>query len=175
MIYPWKKLSTSTVFHKFAIKIDEVKFEMPNKQKKDFYIKNENPAVAILPITVDNNIVLTKQYRPGPDEVLLEMPGGYIDTNEDALDAGARELLEETGYTGQFQKVTECFDGAYTTMVRTALVARECTQVNTQQLDDSEYIEICTVTLEEFRDLLRSGKMTDIEIGYLALDFLRML
>jgi hypothetical protein len=29
--------------------------------------------------------------------------------------------------------------------------------------------------LDKFRDLLRSGQMTDIEVGYLALDYLKLL
>ncbi len=175
MSTPWKKLNQQTVFHKFSTKIDRVDFEMPDGQIKDFYLKNERPAVATLALTPDNQVILVKQYRPGPDAILLELPGGYVDEGEDTVKAGTRELLEETGYAGEIQHVTECFDGAYTTMVRTALVATNCNKIANQNLDDSEYAEVVLVSLDTFRELLRSGRMSDVEIGYLGLDLLGLL
>lgn len=52
----------------------------------------------ILPITVDGNAVLVRQYRHGAQRVTLEMPGGLIDPGEDPATAALRECLEETGY-----------------------------------------------------------------------------
>jgi ADP-ribose pyrophosphatase len=59
-----------------------------------------------------------KQYRPGPDEILLELPGGCISEEELPEIAARRELLEETGYSGDFQFVGTSFDCAYSTMIR---------------------------------------------------------
>ncbi len=36
-------------------------------------------------------------------------------------------------------------------------------------------MEVVEVSLEEFRDHLRSGQLTDVELGYLALDHLKLL
>jgi ADP-ribose pyrophosphatase len=175
MITSWKKLGKHTVFHKYSVQIDEVRFKMPDGKERDFYLKEDGPAVAILALTPEKEVILVDQYRPGPDAILSELPGGFTDSGETPVEAGRRELVEETGYSGTFQNVTDCFDGAYTTMVRTALVATDCEPVDTQHLDDSEYAEVRTVSLDEFRDLLRSGNMTDVEIGYLALDSLGLL
>jgi ADP-ribose diphosphatase len=56
--------------------------------------------VNVVAITRDHRVVLLRQYRPGIDAVCLEIPGGMIDPGENPVAAAARELAEETGYTG---------------------------------------------------------------------------
>jgi ADP-ribose pyrophosphatase len=51
-------------------------------KESDFYIKKEGPAASVLAITKDKKVILVKQYRPGPSEILLELPGGFVDPNE---------------------------------------------------------------------------------------------
>ncbi|HXY58393.1 MAG TPA: NUDIX hydrolase [Methylocystis sp.] len=47
----------------------------------------------------EDRLLLVRQYRHGAKAVSLELPGGCMDPHEtDAIAAGARELLEETGY-----------------------------------------------------------------------------
>jgi ADP-ribose pyrophosphatase len=48
---------------------------------------------------VEDQVVMVEQHRHGIDCVTLEIPGGMIDPGESPVAAGARELLEETGYS----------------------------------------------------------------------------
>ncbi|HHH12452.1 MAG TPA: NUDIX hydrolase, partial [Candidatus Moranbacteria bacterium] len=114
-------------------------------------------------------------FRPGPNCILNELPGGYIDENETPEQAALRELLEETGYKGNAQFVTNAFDCAYSTMQRACVVITDCEKVADQKLDKDEFAQVVTVTLEDFKKILRSGKNTDIEVGYLGLDYLGLL
>ncbi len=41
--------------------------------------------------------------------------------------------------------------------------------------EDGEFCEVIRIMLTDFRDHLRSGQLTDVDLGYLALDHLRML
>jgi ADP-ribose pyrophosphatase len=44
-------------------------------------------------------VLLERQYRHAANDYLWEIPAGRIDPGENSLQAGKRELLEETGYT----------------------------------------------------------------------------
>lgn len=174
-IVKWKEIQRTLAFKKYSRKIDEVIFELPNGETADFYVKNEGPATSILALTEDNQVILVEQFRVGPNAILDEMPGGYIDDNETPIAAAARELLEETGYAGDVEFVTEALDDAYSTMRRSCFVATKCKKVGEPQNTATEQTIVKLVSIEDFRNHLRSGQLTDIETGYLGLDHLGLL
>ncbi len=175
MIRRWKVIKRSQFFKKYSRVVEEVAFELPNGLVEDFYIKKEGPAVAVLGLTKNKEVVLVKQFRPGPLKTLLELPGGYVEDLEKAKDAIKREFLEETGYEGKFSFVGECLDDAYSTMVRYCYVAENCYRVADPMSSSTEQTEVVLMNLDKFRELLRSGQMTDVEVGYLCLDYLKLL
>ena len=162
-------------FQKYSRKIEKVIFQLPDGKEGDFYIKKEGPAVAVLALTKDNQVILVRQFRPGPKKILNELPGGYIDESETPEQAALRELQEETGYVGQAHFVATVLDCAYSTMERRSVVVTECERVSEQKLDATEFAEVVLLSLDEFRSLLKSGQMTDVEVGYLGLDYLELL
>ncbi|HEX7963001.1 MAG TPA: NUDIX hydrolase [Candidatus Saccharimonadales bacterium] len=170
----WKLLHAKIVFDKF-MQVEEQTYEMPDGNTKNFYIKITKPAVCVLALTEDNKVITVEQFRPGPKKVLRELPGGYMDEGETPARAAARELREETGYAGDIQFVTECFDDAYVTMNRSCFVATNCKRVGDQRLDSSEFINVRLVHLPDFLRQVRSGQMTDVEVALLGLDKLGLL
>lgn len=171
----WKEISRELIFQKFSRKIEKVVFKMPDGRESDFFIKKEGPAASVFALTKDKKVILVKQYRPGPEEVLLELPGGYVEKDEKPEITMARELKEETGYKGKVKFITTCLDDAYSTMNRYCFVATDCQKVGEAELEKDEFAELVLLDLKEFRKLLKSGKMTDVEVGYLALDYLNLL
>lgn len=174
-IIPWEELSRENVFKKYSRKIDKVIYKLPNGIENDFYIKSEGQAVCTLALTTDNKVITVRQYRPGPNKILDELPGGGIEENETAEQAAGRELLEETGYQGKVQFVTTCYDCAYSDMVRHCFVVTDCEKVTEQKLDETEFAEVILHDLDEFKKILRSGQLTDVEVGFLGLDYLQLL
>ncbi|MHA2293642.1 MAG: NUDIX hydrolase [Candidatus Hodarchaeales archaeon] len=175
MLKNWVNFKEELVFDVSFLRIYKRKYQLPDGQRKDFYIKQEGPSVCILGLTSQNRVVLAKQFRPGPEKIVLELPGGIINDEESPENAAHREFLEETGYIGNFQFIGISLDCAYSTMVRHNFVATQCHKVQNQKLDSTEFIEIVEQPLEEFRNHLRSGQLTDIETAYLGLDFLDLL
>jgi len=171
----WEELSRETIFEKYRRGIEKVVFRLPDGSEGDFYLKKEDSPVCVLALTEAKEVILAKQFRPGPKKVLLELPGGGIEKGETSEEAIARELLEETGYAGNIQQVTRAYECGYSPMHRYCFVATNCKKITEPALDDGEFIEVVLFPLDEFRDLLRSGDLTDVEVGYLGLDYLGLL
>ncbi|MBB3287162.1 MULTISPECIES: NUDIX hydrolase [unclassified Rhizobium] len=63
-----------------------------------YYVLSYPDWVHVVAIGDDSSVLLLEQYRHGLGIVSLEVPGGGIDAGETPLEAGKRELLEETGF-----------------------------------------------------------------------------
>ena len=66
----------------------------------DFFVTELADGVHTIAVTPDDKVVLVRQFRAGSRRDSLETPGGLLEPGEDPGEAGARELLEETGYAG---------------------------------------------------------------------------
>src|SRR5579883_927502 len=69
-------------------------------QVHDYFVTHLADGVHTIAVTPDDRVVLVRQFRAGSRRDSLETPGGLLEPGEDAGEAGARELLEETGYAG---------------------------------------------------------------------------
>lgn len=175
IIKKWKKINQEVVFEKYGRRTIKTSYQLPDQRTSDYYLLDQGRAVAVLALTKEKEIILVEQYRPGPDEIFLELPGGIVNEGENPVEAGLRELKEETGYVGTAEFVGDVHDDAYSTMLRACVVVRDCEKMTEQNLDENEFINTKKLNLREFRKLLRSGKMTDVEVGYLCLDYLGWL
>jgi len=173
---PWEEFSREEVFRKYGRGIERRTYRLPHGTEADFYLSTGHDPVCCLALTRSKEVILVRQFRPGPGEVLLEMPGGGVANGENREEGMARELLEETGYRGKVEFVTEVFPSAYSTYRKRVFVATDCVKVaDPKPEDNGEELEVVLMSIPEFREHLRSGKLTDVEIGYLALDFLGLL
>lgn len=143
----------------------------------NYDLKVEGAAVCIVAQTVNCQILLVEQFRPGPGRRLREIPGGCVDPGEELLAAATRELLEETGHVGDLEYVGQALVCAYSTGVRHVFVAKNCVQVMELVGVGIEVgdIELVYMTLAEFHAHLQNGQLTDVQAGYRALDHLGYL
>lgn len=150
-------------------------FRLPDGTVHAYDIKDEGKAVCMLAMTEEDEVILVECYRPGPEILLKELPGGAIDAGEEPQVAAARELLEETGYAGELHFVGTSRDDAYSNLLRYNFVARHCKKVAEPDGDADEFGRVILMSMEAFRAHLRTGELTDVETGYLCLDYLQRL
>jgi ADP-ribose diphosphatase len=171
----WRKLGETVAYDGPYRRVIAKTFELPNGDREVFEVKAEEPIVATLALTNDLQVVLVREFRVGTEEVLLELPGGLLDAGESPAAGAARELLEETGYEGDVRAVGSIVDCAYSTRIKHACVATHCRRVAGADVTPTEHGDVVLLSLDAFRDHLRSGRLTDVAAGYLALDALGLL
>jgi ADP-ribose pyrophosphatase len=103
------------------------------------------------------------------------MPGGAMDKNEKPEESIKRELLEETGYTGNFKFVTKVFNDAYSTREKYCFIATNCQKIQEIHNEGNEFTEVVLVSIKKFKEILRKGQITDVEVGWLGLDYLNLI
>src|SRR5690606_26777075 len=97
----WEKLGESLIAPTRIFDLTAVRYRHPVRTvERDFYVINTRDWVNVVALTTDLQLVLVNQFRYGINQLSWEIPGGIIDSGEDPLAAGLRELREETGFVG---------------------------------------------------------------------------
>ena len=97
----WERLGQRPQLQTRIFDVVGTRYRHPGRStEREFVVINAPDWVNVVALTPDGRIVLVRQFRYGIDEFSLEIPGGVIDTGEDPVTAGLRELREETGFTG---------------------------------------------------------------------------
>lgn len=148
---------------------------LPNGKKKKAFLTSDADYVIGFAVTADlKKTILVKEYRPGPERLIIDLPCGTINKGENPLDAMAREFLEETGYIGDIEFVSETFTGPYSTQKRFTHLIRNCKKVSVQKLDHDEFIEVVELPIDEFvNDYVLPGKTINTAAAIFALNYLK--
>lgn len=118
-------------------------------------------ATTVVPIFKDGSLLMVESYRHGPAANLLELPGGFINVNEEPSTAAKRELLEETGYDCS---ALEYINWTYTWPGRTrqknfVFVAKGLKKRSEQNLEEFECTEIRKLTKEQTIQEIKHGNI----------------
>ena len=97
MEFTEKTLKSEQVFNGRIVKVFKDDIELSDGKKSFREVVKHSGGVVIL-ATKEDKILLVKQFRYPMKEVMLELPAGKLEPNEDPFLAAQRELEEETGY-----------------------------------------------------------------------------
>ena len=159
----WQKLGEKILTTTRIFDLRTALYRHPVRQtERDFYVIHSPDWVNVLALTPDHQIVLVNQFRFGIDTFSLEIPGGVMDLGENAIEAGLRELREETGYVGTGAKLLgSVHPNPAIQSNRCHLVAVENVQRSAAlDWDPDEEIEVLTAPLDQVYAWARSGKIT---------------
>lgn len=89
-----------------TVRVDTIR--LPDGSTAQREVVEHQPAVAVVAVTGDGDVVLVRQYRHAFGAYLLELPAGGVDPDDpDSRTAGQRELVEEIGrMPGRMQHLT---------------------------------------------------------------------
>jgi 8-oxo-dGTP pyrophosphatase MutT (NUDIX family) len=100
-IEPWRLLDSTYAFRDRWLRVRSDTVRLPGgKTLSPYHVVEVADWVNVVAISEAGNVVLVEQYRHAVQRVMLEIPAGHVDPQEDREAAARRELLEETGYGG---------------------------------------------------------------------------
>ncbi len=167
-----KTINTTSIYEGKVVdlRVDEV--SLPNgKTAKRELIKHPG-AVAVIPITKDNKIVLVEQFRKPLEKSLVEIPAGKVEIGEAPEVTARRELEEETGYTtNELSFVTSFYTSpGFADELMHIYITDELEKMDTQpESDEDEFVEVLELTLEEAKELVEQERIHDAKTNYAIL------
>lgn len=93
-----KTIESDYLYRGKVITLRKDKIEQSDGKQYIREIVEHNGGVGIVAITPEGKIILVSQFRKPFDEVLVEIPAGKLEINEEPYNCAVRELEEETGY-----------------------------------------------------------------------------
>ncbi len=147
------KIFSATMYRRRNLKI---------KKEGNFVVLDSPLWVNIIPLTVNNEVVLVEQFRHGINDITLEVPGGLVETGEEPRIAAQRECTEETGFAGTGDAVLlgkSEPNPAFLNNFCYSYVWFDCKKVTEQALDGNEDINVITVPLQDIPEMILSGKI----------------
>ena len=168
----WKRIEPTVVDKIHYRTIVTKTFLLPNGTKKGYQTIDQEDThfSGVVALTKDNHVIVAKQYRPGSEKIMDEIPGGKADPGEDYQAAAIRELAEETGYQpGHIELAGQIYKSAYSNGVHHYYFATGCRPIGSgQRPDDDEFIEVNLISIDKFIANALAGKMTDIGAVFLT-------
>jgi 8-oxo-dGTP pyrophosphatase MutT (NUDIX family) len=96
-INPWITLSSREIYKNEWLRLREDQVVTPGGKRGIYSVIEKSPAIAIVPLTKNQETYLIGQYRYALNTYSWEIPEGGADSGESNLEAAKRELKEETG------------------------------------------------------------------------------
>jgi ADP-ribose pyrophosphatase len=117
--------------------------------------------VNVIALTTAGQVVLIRQFRPGTNRVCLEIPGGMMEPGEEPCTAAARELAEETGYTGGTWQVLGRVapNPAIQNNALYTVLARGVALTQAPAPDDGEVLAVETASLADCQRRILTGEI----------------
>jgi 8-oxo-dGTP pyrophosphatase MutT (NUDIX family) len=160
MLKPFIVKERRTLLETPIFKLREQKAEHPRTGRLGTFYVLENPHwVNVVPVTTDGKLVLVRQYRQGLGDFEVELPAGLVEAGESPLEAGPRELTEETGYVPQRVRLIGQVrpNPAYQENLCYTVLAEGCRLEKGTDFDEDEDIEIQLVDPTDLPKLMAEG------------------
>ena len=159
-----KILKIDTIFNGNIINLQKRNIKLQSGITIKREIIKHPGSVAIIPLIDNETIILIEQYRSALGKVILEIPAGTLEHDEQPVDCAKRELLEETGYQAtNFRELLVNYttpgysDEKMHFYLATDLIHKE------QKLERDENIRTRKIKLDEINLMIKNGEIADMK------------
>lgn len=125
-------------------------------------IVEHNGGVCVAPMDDEENLYFVKQFRYPYMETVTELPAGKLEKGENPLEAGKRELQEETGAVatkivslGKLYPTPGYCGEIIHIYLATGL------SFGAQNPDEDEFLEVCKIPLKKAVEMVLNGELPD--------------
>jgi len=174
---PWKILHSKNLIKNKWLNLSEHKLQRSDgKIVEQYYKISKQDYVVIIAVDKNKNIIMERQYRLGADNILLELPAGFIEKDEKPIDAAIRELKEETGYVGKNPKYLGYFypSAGFLEMKGHIVLLETNKQTESLNLDATEEIEIVKYPFEKVLKMVKNNEINDVS-AMMAISLYKLL
>ncbi len=156
-------LKTENLYRGDFLQVLKEIYALPDKRivSKEKILKNNGKnSVIVIALTDNNKYIITFQNRIN-NSILAEFPSGYIEDDENVIDASKRELMEETGFESNDMFILdEAFsypgiDNSTTYIV----IANNCVKTHETSKDGTELVDYGMFTFQELKYMIQKNIM----------------
>ena len=95
---PFVETARSTKYETPWLRVEEATVSRPDGQSGIFGLAHVGQGATVVALDGERHVLLVKEYKYAVDRETVELVSGAIDAGETPVEAGLRELTEETGY-----------------------------------------------------------------------------
>ncbi|MGM9946466.1 NUDIX hydrolase [Floccifex sp.] len=166
------QISSETIFEGKVVSVYRDQVQLENGMPAMREVVSNAGGVCVLALTEKEEIILVQQFRYPSKEELFELPGGRREQGEEFIEAGARELKEETGYVSD---EWEYFGYLYPTVAYCSevihmVVAKNC-HFEKQCLDPGEFVVVHKVSISKIKEMILKNEIKDAKTLIACLKF----
>ena len=135
---------------------------LPNGSSATREVVEHPGGVCVAALTEDGCLLFVRQFRYPYQKVLLELPAGKLDPGEDPLEAGKRELREETGAeAARYESLGELYPSPGYCGEIIHLYAATGLTFGQMSPDEDEFLEVEKIPLEEAARMVLDNEIAD--------------
>ncbi len=157
------KLDRRRVYHCRVFDVYEGDARLPDGRIFKQNWIDHRPCIAVVPVNPEGRLVLIRQYRHATGGMIVEIPAGNMDRDNETVEACVqRELAEEVGFRAG--RLIRLFEGylvpGYCNEYMYFYLALDLEPASLPG-DEDEYIRVMAVSFAEARRMIRDQQIVD--------------
>jgi ADP-ribose pyrophosphatase len=159
---PYRLIEKQVIFNgrMMRLELHHLEDEEGNRTRRE--VVAHPGAAVVLPMLDDKTILLIRNRRYAVGTILLELPAGTLEKNEDPMNCAGRELLEETGYlAGRLKPIGNFYSSPGILSEKMYAFVAYDLEKKSAALEEGEEIEVQPTPYEDAIAMIRDGRIHD--------------